>query len=244
MKKNAALTLVLSLILGLKLNAQIETYNLSLFKLPYIKRHSLDLNFETINDINFQNYKDISSYNYKRSAISSMGSASGTYGYYLNTPKTQLNTYLNSSFNTQLNMNNQNFNETQKKYNSNFPNSLSVSFNTGLRNYFSDKLFFEFNPSADFYSWNYNHSEITKDSNNEITREYSYKTRDLRSSVRTSAGIGYGRIEFVSDAQVALFILSDLKKENKLTREPSHQEITALAELITIKKNQRIFDSR
>ncbi|MDD4385665.1 MAG: hypothetical protein PHD06_10875 [Bacteroidales bacterium] len=67
-------------------------------------------------------------------------------------------------------------------------------------------------------------------------------TINLSSSI--DVGPGYGRIEPVNDAQMALFILKDLKKENRLEKEPTHQEIYLLAELISKKNRQRFFDSR
>lgn len=57
-------------------------------------------------------------------------------------------------------------------------------------------------------------------------------------------GFGKGRIEWVQDAQMALYILSDLSSQNLLNRQPSTEEANQFAQLITDINNRRVFDSR
>lgn len=57
-------------------------------------------------------------------------------------------------------------------------------------------------------------------------------------------GVGRGRIEQVQDAQMALFLLNDLRKQGLLNGAPTYETTYALATLITDINNRRIFDFR
>jgi len=59
-----------------------------------------------------------------------------------------------------------------------------------------------------------------------------------------SAGVGKGRLENVQDAQMAMFIVNDLKKMNLLDQDISPEKMNELAMLITGINNRRVFDSR
>jgi hypothetical protein len=59
-----------------------------------------------------------------------------------------------------------------------------------------------------------------------------------------SIGFGKGRIEWVYDAQMAIFILQDLENQNLLSRKPTAQEGLLFSQLITDINNRRVFDSR
>lgn len=57
-------------------------------------------------------------------------------------------------------------------------------------------------------------------------------------------GIGQGRIEITNDAWLATSILKALQQEGKLKKEPSHAEITKIADEIARIKNARVLDFR
>ncbi|GAB2829321.1 hypothetical protein [Ferruginibacter profundus] len=59
-----------------------------------------------------------------------------------------------------------------------------------------------------------------------------------------SIGFGKGRIENVTDAQMAYNILNDLKKNNLLSADFSNDDINGLAKTITRINNTRLFDFR
>jgi hypothetical protein len=59
-----------------------------------------------------------------------------------------------------------------------------------------------------------------------------------------SIGIGKGRIEAVNDAQMALYILNDLKEQGLLAAVPDGRIIDEFAQLITAVNNKRVFDFR
>jgi hypothetical protein len=70
------------------------------------------------------------------------------------------------------------------------------------------------------------------------------KTNVVRFKVSPHIGIGKGRIENVSNAQMALFILEDLHKAGKIKSKVSAENTMAFANLITQVYNRRVFDFR
>ncbi len=56
--------------------------------------------------------------------------------------------------------------------------------------------------------------------------------------------IGFGRIEEVQDARLAVYILDDLKQSGDLKRAPTSEEVLAFSRFITETKNRRFFDTR
>ncbi|RYY00864.1 MAG: hypothetical protein EOO53_20955 [Gammaproteobacteria bacterium] len=73
-----------------------------------------------------------------------------------------------------------------------------------------------------------------------------FKTNSTQQAASNAFTIGFGkgRIEWVQDAQMALFILQDLSSQNLLNRLPSSDEAVQFARLITDINNRRVFDSR
>lgn len=63
-------------------------------------------------------------------------------------------------------------------------------------------------------------------------------------SLSPQIGIGRGRLEYVSDAQMAMFILNDLIKDGKIKKDIPAETANAFARLITDINNKRIFDFR
>ncbi|WP_293672168.1 hypothetical protein [uncultured Parabacteroides sp.] len=59
-----------------------------------------------------------------------------------------------------------------------------------------------------------------------------------------SPGVGKGRIESVTDARQAVYILNNLSKRGILKRQLSNEEILELSKLISVVKNKRFFDAR
>jgi len=76
------------------------------------------------------------------------------------------------------------------------------------------------------------------------TNNYIKKDNAAFSNVSYTIGVGRGRIENVTDAQMADNILLDLKKNNLLTRDFTADEINGLARTITGINTTRLFDFR
>jgi hypothetical protein len=72
----------------------------------------------------------------------------------------------------------------------------------------------------------------------------NYQEQDLISSAHLSIGVGRGRLEYVTDAAQAMFMLQDLQKKGCLTREPNENDILVLSRTLTQMRNFRFFDSR
>lgn len=73
---------------------------------------------------------------------------------------------------------------------------------------------------------------------------YNYRTNNNSISDMLILGVGKGRLENVQDAQMATFIVNDLRRMGLLKREPEAETLYELAVLITDINNRRVFDSR
>jgi len=74
----------------------------------------------------------------------------------------------------------------------------------------------------------------------------NYTLKDNTDFLSTGYAIGFGkgRIENVTDAQMAYNILNDLKKNNLLSADFNNEDINGLAKTITRLNNTRLFDFR
>lgn len=76
------------------------------------------------------------------------------------------------------------------------------------------------------------------------TTSFHLQGKQLSASNTFTIGVGKGRIEWVQDAQMAVYILEDLAGQNLLNRNPTAEETNAFAQLVTDIRNRRVFDSR
>jgi hypothetical protein len=76
------------------------------------------------------------------------------------------------------------------------------------------------------------------------SKDGGLKTRAKYYNAALTLGAGMGRLEYVSNAQMALYILEDLKKAGKIKNEVSKETAAAFAHFITQIYNKRIFDFR
>jgi hypothetical protein len=94
-----------------------------------------------------------------------------------------------------------------------------------------------------FWEWgtNLNHTLATGDS------RYNSKNvtgHNILAENTFTLGFGKGRIENVTDAQTALYILNDLEQQGLLGDHPSPEATRQFAQLITAVNNKRVFDNR
>lgn len=87
-------------------------------------------------------------------------------------------------------------------------------------------------------------STVLKQSFAKNTNNYMGQDNSGFGSVAYIVGFGKGRIENVTDAQMAYNILNDLKKNNLLTADFSDEDVNGLAKTITQINNTRLFDFR
>jgi hypothetical protein len=120
---------------------------------------------------------------------------------------------------------------SQKISTSSFTGSGSLSV---LTRQFKASYFIEYGGSALLYSLTSSQKdESVKNSNTQSNYYFS-----------PQIGVGRGRLEYISDAQMAMFILNDLSREGKIRKEIPAETANAFARLITDINNKRIFDFR
>lgn len=217
--------------------AQIQNFDLSKYQLPELKRHSLELGF---NSSGFQNnYKSM--YNSNHNSFNFSGNGNLDYNYFSNSESLQriLNTSLklNSSFeNSKSDYIHSNATNIQKT------NSFRLNpyFNTDLtnRNYFKPSFFYETNIKLSCNYSNYRSKDEGTMTNSEI------KEKETVFSAIIPLKIGKGRIEPVEDARQAIYILDELSKQGKINRSLSDEDVLEFSKFISELKNMRFFDSR
>ncbi len=218
---------------NLNIQAQLNDFNISEYKLPDIKRQGIDLNFnlsgnQYTTDINQQSKK----YNVSNSFNGN---------YFLTVHKRKFQSYNYAGIDYSMGLYNQESDTISKL------KSHGISTNTRVssynRFYIQNEYFIllEFSGKIGFYnnkstSDSYNHGQWLKVNESQIKRNNYYTNGAI--------GFGKGRIEPVEDARQALYILEELKNNNRLKRDPSHEEIMKIAENISKIKNERMLDSR
>lgn len=99
-----------------------------------------------------------------------------------------------------------------------------------VKRQYNDNKYFEFGSSSTFGFGN---------------SAYKHEQRKLfLLGLNPNVGVGIGRLEYVSNAQMALFILEDLKEAGKIKGSVSADKVYQFTELVTELYNTRIFDYR
>lgn len=264
---------VLFLLLTSALTSQTIDFDLSDYEKPDLKRHSLDTEFDLSGRHQFSDglmSNSTSSYDTDNFTNTFYFNGSGTYSYLRYTNKVQRNLSAVLTLNDWFNGNNREQENSPLErtylddvYDYGFDSELRLS--AGNRYYpVNSDLFFEtnlfFRPEFSFEK-----SETTEEDDYDYTTTidglngYDYyeglnytKEIEYEEDKETSSGIsfdpeilaGYGRIDDVSDARIAVYIYQDLKDKNCLERHPSKEDIVTLSKLITTLKNERFFDAR
>lgn len=120
----------------------------------------------------------------------------------------------------------------QEKKNNTFSNSFKWQRNDRL--YKNSLWFFEYG----------NNLELTLN-NNSFKEQGTHTIQNIEGVKNTIAfGVGKGRIERVQDAQMAMYILNDLKTQGLLDVAVTPELTNSFAQLITSLNNRRVFDTR
>lgn len=229
MKSKLTSFFLLYLLVSTLLNAQYKKFDISKYKLPDIRTSSLDLNLNL--------YHSIQSDKIDLGQLTESNSSSHNYSGLLNV---QLNHFRNSakyqgthriSVSFEPNFSRSTENDITSKDND---TRISVYLYSSNRFYSNSLFFFEVAPS---FSYNFDNSLISNSSQYE-----KIKQNNLTFSAPIS--IGYGRIEPVEDARLAIYILDELSKCGRIINPPSDAEILKLASEISKIKRKRFFDSR
>lgn len=234
--KKCLVTIQLLIWFSIIATAQIENIDLNKYKQNYFRYGRLGTNL-TLNGSNSNNSNEWNNLESKSEYKS-------------------LNTNINLNYS--LNISNRNYvgyHSISGGYTYNFTNSTnsngsnpSSEFESKLTNYqlnlFTSNSFY----LNEMLFWGLELNSLTSQQNNKrnntdpdiiAQKDYSFSTRN-----RLLVQIGYGRIENVTDARQAIYILDDLNKKNRLTHEPTPDEAFEFADFITTVLNKRIIDSR
>ncbi|WP_167619294.1 hypothetical protein [Maribellus sediminis] len=210
--------------------AQYENFDLSKYKLPEIKRHQLDLYFNSQGSFSHDYIVHDNEYlqdttNQRNNQLN--GGLNIQYSYYKNASKIQSSA--NLIFTSNYNKIEQKGTGTSDYKSEN--SGATLSGNYDLRYFLTDaNWFLRGVPQADLSYTGTSH--------------LTYERKFLSTSESFLIGFGKGRVEQVQDFRHALLILEDLDKRGLTKKELSEDEIIELASLISSLKNERFFDSR
>lgn len=223
----AAFALLLQNGLPLFSQKSLVDYDLSLYKLPELKRHSLEISFDFNQNQSYHNNK--SNYDTSYSSYAELFfNFNPTYIYYLNTKRLQIESFTNFQpldFSYSRNYE-ENFKSKQWIFNPSFAHNGEYRF------YLKNNFFIEVDVNSGIeFAQNVNKEEEVTN-----TEFNNYTTIPIL--------VGFGRIERVEDARLAVYILNDLKKHNRFDREISEEEITFFAQFLSKLLNERFFDYR
>lgn len=201
---------------------QYNNYDLNSYINPDFKRKSLDINFNSSGDFEKNNQLNNNKLN---------GNMAFTYNNIISSRKLQENMSLGVSG---LISNN----KSQKEFFDKLRNNIAqLDFNQKAHYYFTAKHFYEISPRAQV---KYQYDKATSNSSKVINA----RTNSFRTEVEVDLGYGFGRIENVTDARQAIYILEDLQAKGVLKKTLTTNEINELAHQMSIIKNKRQFDAR
>ena len=226
----------------LNLNAQHSTidYNLNDYQLPDLKRHELEFNLDVSGYLDSRIQKQENDDPIESNRQSIYSGFSPYYSYYLNTKKFQLNHYISANLpNLQYYSS-----ESNTSNYTTFNLNPSLDYSGEFREYLKSKFFLEQNVSLEIGTRNNrNFTEYLDDTigvDHDLTEEVVTQNIDISLPVL----VGWGRIERVEDARLAVYILDDLNKAGQLAHEVTKDDIEVLAREISKVRNERFFDSR
>lgn len=212
--------------------AQLQDFKLSDYKLPVIKRKQLEFYMDLYggNQINVDKVEGFPQQEYQNINFSNNNTI-GFNSFTNNRRKQSEQNYslrLSPSYNSTIN------NDSIKD--DGFDLSSEFGISSINRFYNSRKFFYETDIIIS--------GDITNNRSDSESEGSSYEYKYNGINVNIPLLIGKGRIEQVQDARLAVYILDDLRKAGKLNRIPTKDEILELAALISKVKNERYFDYR
>lgn len=214
--------------------AQFENFDLSKYKLPDIKRHQLDFNFQSQgqNSSTFAIYDsgtEIDTFENNQNEFYGRGNMN--YSFYRNSNKVQISVKAHTSIR---------YDRVERFYrfgdgitdndNSYFGSGFDIQYN--IKYFLKNNWFLTTSPVFD----------ISYSEDNNLIENSEWKRSERGGSLLV--GGGKGRIEHVEDFRHAILILQKLDKKGIIKRNLSEEEIVELSTLISELKNRRFFDYR
>lgn len=121
--------------------------------------------------------------------------------------------------------------------------AVKIYYDGENRFYFAKKNYLEFDPAIRLITQNTKYTDKTFD-NDVLTEQITTNIRRPEVYISAPLLFGSGRIDNIMDARHAVYILDDLEKAGRLSRDYNDEDIKSLATGITNLKNKRFFDSR
>ncbi len=213
------------------LKAQLDTFNLSRYKLPEIKFRQLDLNFN-LDGTNALDKTTTEDNSFKYSSLESDNYLNIGYKSYRNSEHLQneqeFRIGVNPGFSNRKNDGEITYKNTV----------IGTYYNLTSRNriYYQNQFFFE----PDFVLIG-----SLKERKEDDKSQFSLlKTRDNAVQISVPLLVGHGRIEQIQDARLAIYILEELQKAGRISKMPTNEDILEFSRLISSLKNERFFDYR
>ncbi len=228
--------LVILSLVCLLTHAQDKSFDLSKYKLPDIKRHSLDFNIDASGNMSEYSTKYWPAYSsspetkdISNSIFHSKSELS--YNYYLNTHEKIVK--LNSAITSRIDYEkNKGADATTSQYNP----DIWGYFHEDISLYpYENNFFWKIEPSV---SLGYLRNKGKKDG------KIFEKATSNSFSIKSGLGFGKGRIEPISDLWQSYYILKKLKEQSLLKRDLKEEDVLRLANLASSLKNKRFFDFR
>jgi len=189
MKKQ--LFIAITLILQLSTYAQLDSFDLKMYKLPILSHHELTVN-GGINSSSEKGY----SIDYVNRDNHSMN-INAAYRYYRNSPKWQFDGTLKYNISSNLNMS-----YYTDERSSRISNNYNYSLDLVSKTYVRPKLFWGIDLGFNQYTNVYNSNSLNKTTNNKNESRTHIDNRNFY----LAPSIGYGRINQIQDANLAVYI--------------------------------------
>jgi hypothetical protein len=237
------ITVVTSAVFRLNADAQqsIVDYDLGNYKLPNIKRHELEFNLDILGYSDSWKQDEENNVSVETNLLKIYSKFAPFYSFYLNTNTLQFDQYVYANLpNVSI--------SDEKSNTSNYRNILidpSLNYSGGFREYLKNKLYLEQDISLGISARNdHRFTEYLSDTTNNVYEDLTVNVTGQNVDISVPVLVGWGRVERVEDARLAVYILDDLKKAGQLIREISKDDIEILARRISEVRNERFFDSR
>ncbi|MBN1650991.1 MAG: hypothetical protein JW857_06670 [Bacteroidales bacterium] len=216
---------------------QLNEFDLAKYKFPDYKRKALDFNFNLNAQNNYLKNTIENSLYEKRNSTYLSNSLYANYQSITNSQKFQQS--LSATLNLSLSKTHGDREILDPSETNAFSFSPSLYLNSVNRMYLKNLEFFEVNPN-----FIYRYSYYTYNSEQESLPDNEYDHNNDEIFIKLSFKFGFGRIEPVSDARQAIYILEGLQKQKNIAKELTNKDVFEFAHLISKIKNKRYFDAR
>ncbi len=203
------------------ISQEYADFDISTYKTPDIVRNALDFSLHSVGSLSDYQSSDNDSYSIDGELGVEFNRLKNTRDF-IGTHTLLLNT--GADF-----YNDQGSDNKKRNYN------FDIGYTNSSRFYNQNKLFFQ---TGGTVSFNAGGTKVMKPVTNKS------KSDNIRISASVPLYVGKGRIENVTEARQAVYVLENLTKRDVLTRKLSDREVTELATIMSAVKNKRFLDSR